>query len=83
MARRLTAAKMKECRWLKPVLVEQFEFTEWTPLNPFGDFAVHHTVLWVMRCVPAALCAVPERLEETLFAVPVVLEEAAASPLCP
>ena len=27
----LTAAKMKECRWLKPVLVGQFEFAEWTP----------------------------------------------------
>jgi hypothetical protein len=27
----LTAAKMKNCRWLKPVLVGQFEFVEWTP----------------------------------------------------
>lgn len=27
----LTAAKMKDCRWLKPKLVGQFEFTEWTP----------------------------------------------------
>jgi bifunctional non-homologous end joining protein LigD len=27
----LTAAKMKNCRWLKPVLVGQFEFLEWTP----------------------------------------------------
>jgi ATP-dependent DNA ligase len=27
----LTAAKMKECRRLKPELVGQFEFTEWTP----------------------------------------------------
>jgi DNA ligase D-like protein (predicted ligase) len=27
----LTGAKMKDCRWLKPVLVGQFEFTEWTP----------------------------------------------------
>lgn len=27
----LTAAKMAECRWLKPILVGQFEFTEWTP----------------------------------------------------
>jgi bifunctional non-homologous end joining protein LigD len=27
----LTAAKMKDCRWLKPVLVAQFEFLEWTP----------------------------------------------------
>ncbi len=29
----LTAAKMQDCRWLKPVLVGQFEFTEWTPDN--------------------------------------------------
>jgi ATP-dependent DNA ligase len=27
----LTAEKMKECRWLKPVLVAQVEFVEWTP----------------------------------------------------
>jgi putative PIN family toxin of toxin-antitoxin system len=27
----LTAAKMKECVWLKPLLVGQFEFVEWTP----------------------------------------------------
>ena len=27
----LTAAKMKTCRWLKPVLVGRFEFVEWTP----------------------------------------------------
>jgi bifunctional non-homologous end joining protein LigD len=27
----LTAAKMKDCRWLAPVLVGQFEFVEWTP----------------------------------------------------
>lgn len=26
----LTRAKMAECRWLKPVLVAQFEFLEWT-----------------------------------------------------
>jgi ATP-dependent DNA ligase len=26
----LTAAKMAEYRWLKPVLVGQFEFVEWT-----------------------------------------------------
>jgi hypothetical protein len=26
----LTAAKMVDCRWLKPVLVAQFEFLEWT-----------------------------------------------------
>jgi DNA ligase D-like protein (predicted ligase) len=29
----LTAAKMKDCRWLNPVLVGQFEFREWTPDN--------------------------------------------------
>ena len=29
----LTAAKMKDCRWLKPILVAQFEFVEWTPDN--------------------------------------------------
>jgi bifunctional non-homologous end joining protein LigD len=29
----LTAAKMKDCRWLKPKLVGQFEFAEWTPDN--------------------------------------------------
>jgi ATP-dependent DNA ligase len=26
----LTAEKMKECVWVKPVLVGQFEFVEWT-----------------------------------------------------
>ena len=29
----LTAAKMNDCRWLKPVLVGQFEFREWTQDN--------------------------------------------------
>jgi DNA ligase D-like protein (predicted ligase) len=29
----LTKAKMAECRWLKPVLVGQFEFLEWTTDN--------------------------------------------------
>jgi DNA ligase D-like protein (predicted ligase) len=29
----LTRTKMEECRWLKPVLVGQFEFLEWTPDN--------------------------------------------------
>jgi DNA ligase D-like protein (predicted ligase) len=27
----LTKVKMAECRWLKPALVGQFEFVEWTP----------------------------------------------------
>jgi bifunctional non-homologous end joining protein LigD len=26
----LTATKMAECRWLKPQLVGQFEFVQWT-----------------------------------------------------
>jgi bifunctional non-homologous end joining protein LigD len=26
----IDSTKMKECRWLKPLLVAQFEFTEWT-----------------------------------------------------
>jgi DNA ligase D-like protein (predicted ligase) len=29
----LTAEKMKDCRWLVPELVGQFEFLEWTPDN--------------------------------------------------
>lgn len=27
----LTAEKMKQCRWVKPALVGQFEFVEWPP----------------------------------------------------
>ena len=34
----LAAQKMEECRWLKPVLVGQFEFLEWTP-----DDQLRHT----------------------------------------
>ena len=34
----LTAAKMKECRWLKPVLVAQIDFLEWT-----GENHLRHT----------------------------------------
>jgi bifunctional non-homologous end joining protein LigD len=34
----LTAKKMAECRWLKPVLVGQFEFLEWT-----ADDHLRHT----------------------------------------
>lgn len=29
----LTAEKMKDCRWLNPVLIGKFEFVEWTPDN--------------------------------------------------
>jgi ATP-dependent DNA ligase len=32
-AQGLTAAKMSECRWVKPALVGRFEFVEWTPDN--------------------------------------------------
>jgi ATP-dependent DNA ligase len=34
----LTKAKMAECRWLKPVLIGQFEFLEWT-----GENHLRHT----------------------------------------
>jgi DNA ligase D-like protein (predicted ligase) len=34
----LTKAKMADCRWLKPLLVGQFEFLEWT-----GDNHLRHT----------------------------------------
>jgi bifunctional non-homologous end joining protein LigD len=29
--RALTAEEMKECHWLRPELVTQIEFREWTP----------------------------------------------------
>jgi len=29
----LTAEKMKECRWVRPLIVGRFEFVEWTPDN--------------------------------------------------
>jgi bifunctional non-homologous end joining protein LigD len=37
----LTAEKMKDCRWLRPELVGQFEFVEWTP-----DGHRRHTLCW-------------------------------------
>jgi ATP-dependent DNA ligase len=40
----LTAAKMKDCRWLKPALVGQFEFVEWTP-----DGHLRHTRFMELR----------------------------------
>jgi bifunctional non-homologous end joining protein LigD len=40
----LTAAKMKDCRWLKPVLVGQFEFLEWT-----GDNHLRHSKFIALR----------------------------------
>lgn len=39
-----TAAKMKECCWLKPDLVGQFEFVEWT-----GDGHLRHTKYVALR----------------------------------
>ena len=29
----MTAAKMRECAWVRPVLVANFEFLEWTDTN--------------------------------------------------
>ena len=29
----MTRDKMNDCRWVKPVLVGQFEYLEWTPDN--------------------------------------------------
>jgi DNA ligase D-like protein (predicted ligase) len=40
----LTAAKMVDCRWLKPVLVGQFEFVEWT-----ADDHLRHTQFVALR----------------------------------
>jgi len=40
----LTAAKMKECRWLEPVLVAQVEFLEWT-----GENHLRHTKFFALR----------------------------------
>ena len=40
----LTKAKMADCRWLKPVLVGQFEFLEWT-----GDNHLRHSKFVALR----------------------------------
>jgi bifunctional non-homologous end joining protein LigD len=40
----LTAAKMKDCRWVKPVLVAQIEFLEWT-----GENHPRHTKFIALR----------------------------------
>jgi DNA ligase D-like protein (predicted ligase) len=40
----LTAAKMAECRWLKPSLVGQFEFVEWTT-----DHHLRHSRFMALR----------------------------------
>ena len=40
----LTAKKMKDCRWLRPLLVGQFEFLEWT-----ADNHLRHTRFVALR----------------------------------
>jgi bifunctional non-homologous end joining protein LigD len=40
----LTAKKMADCRWLKPLLVGQFEFVEWT-----GENHLRHTRFIALR----------------------------------
>jgi len=40
----LTAAKMEECRWLRPQLVGQFEFVEWT-----ADGHLRHSRFMALR----------------------------------
>ena len=40
----LTKAKMKDRRWLKPVLVGQFEFLEWT-----GESHLRHSKSIALR----------------------------------
>jgi hypothetical protein len=39
----LTAAKMSECVWVKPVLVANFEFLEWSVLQKCTDEGVNMT----------------------------------------
>jgi DNA ligase D-like protein (predicted ligase) len=46
----LTVEKMKDCRWLKPVLVGQFEFVEWT-----ADNHLRHTRFMGLREGKAAI----------------------------
>jgi ATP-dependent DNA ligase len=40
----LTAAKIAECRWLKPLLVAQFEFVNWTE-----DLHLRHSRFMALR----------------------------------
>ena len=40
----LTKAKMAECRWLKPVVVGQFELLEWT-----GENQLRHSKFIALR----------------------------------
>ena len=46
----LTAEEMKECRWLRPELVAQIEFREWTPDGHLRhcSFVALRTTRWQM-----------------------------------
>jgi DNA ligase D-like protein (predicted ligase) len=52
----LTKAKMAECQWLKPVLVGQFEFLEWT-----GENHLRHSKFIALREDKGARDVVRER----------------------
>jgi DNA ligase D-like protein (predicted ligase) len=52
----LTKAKMAECQWLKPVLVGQFEFLEWT-----GENHLRHSKFIALREDKKATDVVRER----------------------
>ena len=54
----LTAAKMAECRWLKPQLVGQFEFVEW-----IGENHLRHTKFIRLRDDKNACDIVRERAD--------------------
>ena len=41
----LTKADMEKCRWLRPMLVAQIEFTEWTP----DGHLRHSSFAWAAR----------------------------------
>jgi len=47
----LTAEKMKECRWLRPALVANFEYVEWTP-----DKHLRHSRFGTLREDKVARC---------------------------
>jgi ATP-dependent DNA ligase len=53
----LTSAKMKDCRWLKPVLVGQFEVVEWAP-----DKHLRHSGFMALRDNKRATKAEPAGL---------------------
>jgi ATP-dependent DNA ligase len=56
----LTAKKMVDCRWLKPLLVAQIEFTEWTPENH-----LRHSRFIALRDDKKALTVTRERAVST------------------